>query len=117
MWRPTKGGKLDITDMTDTVVEQEEKRMEVDVSTITSSPDDDDLPMREDTPENAFWYDDNLTQVESKYSKSCNSLESIFDSEDALNGKIQPLFKADKVDIGRQCQEDGKEDHHRPLMK
>ena len=51
-------------DMTDTVVEQEEKRMEVDVSTITSSPDDDDLPMREDTPEDAFQYDDNPTQVE-----------------------------------------------------
>ena len=106
---PTKGGKLDITDVTDTVVEQEEKWMEVDVSTITSSPDDDDLLMREDTKEDAFRYDDNLTQVDPKYLKSHNSLESIFDSEEALDSKIQPLFEADKVGIGRQLQEDGKE--------
>ena len=67
--RPTKGGKLEIVDTIDMGVELEGKRTDMDVSTITSSPEDDDLLMMEDTKKTSFQYDDNPTQVDLMYSK------------------------------------------------
>ena len=88
MSRPTKGGKLDITDMIDKVVESEGKQMDMDVSTITSFPEDDDLLMLEDTKEDSFQYDDNPTQVDTTYSETPHNLENILDSEETPDGKI-----------------------------
>ena len=106
---PTKGCKLNTMAIADTVEEQEEKTMKVDVSTITSSPDEDDL-LTEDILKDAFQYDDNPTQVTTMHSKSHNSLENIIDLEDTLNGKIQPLYEADKVDMVKQHEGDNEEE-------
>ena len=109
MHRPTKGGKLDIADMIDMVVESEGKWMDMDVSTITSSPEDNDLLMIEDTKEDSFQYDDNLTQVDPTYSKTLTNLESIHDSGDNLDGKTLIMLQEDRAVIGEQHQDNGKE--------
>ena len=106
---PTKGGKLNIVDMIDMVVELEGKWMDLDVSTITSLPDDDNLLMIEDTKEASFQYDDNPTQGDLMYSKPHNNLESILDPEDALDGKMATKPQADRVGISEQYQQDSNE--------
>ena len=109
MHRPTKGGKLDIADMIDTVVESEGKQMDMDVSTITSSPEDNDPLMMEDTKEDSFQYDDNPTQVDSTYSRTLNNLESILNSEETLDGRMSTMLQVDWVVIGEQHQNNSKE--------
>ena len=86
MRRPTKGGKLDITDMIDKVVESDGKQMDMDVSTITSLPEDNDLLMLEDVKEDTFQYDDNPIQANMTDSKTPQ--ENMLDPEEFSEGKI-----------------------------
>ena len=88
MCQPTKGGKLDTMDMIDKVVESEGKQMDMDVSTITSSPEDDDLLMLEDAKEDSFQYDDNPTQVNMMHFKTPHNQENIPDAEKLSDGKL-----------------------------
>ena len=109
MRHPTKGGKLDIMDMIDKVVESEGKWMDMDVSTITSFPEDDDLLMLEDTKEDSFQYDDNPTQADSMFSNTLHNLENILNSEKTPDGKMLMMLQVDWAVIGERHQDDGKE--------
>ena len=49
--------------MIDKVVESKRQQMDMDVSTITDFPEDDDLLMLEDAKEDEFQYEDNPVQA------------------------------------------------------
>ena len=88
MSRPTKGGKLEVINVIDNVVEPEPQQMEMDVSTITDFPEDDDLLVLEDAKEDEYQYEDNSGQANMTDSKISHNQESILDSEKPPADKI-----------------------------
>ena len=102
---PTKGSKLDIMDANDNAVVQEEKQMEVDVTTTTFLLDEGDMHMREDTNEDTFRYNKKPPQEDSKHLKSYNNPEGRLDSEEVSDDKLPFPVEADKMGIGRKLQE------------
>ena len=96
--------------MIDKVVESEGKQMDMDVSTITSFPEDNDLLMLEDAKEDTFQYDDNPTQVNMTDSKTPHNQENILNSEKSLDGKISVMLQVDQAVTHEQHQDNGKEE-------
>ena len=88
MRRPTKGGKLEVLNVIDKVVESEIQQMEMDVSTITDFPEDDDLLMLEDAKEDEFQYEDNPGRANMTDFKISHSQENILDPEKPLADKL-----------------------------
>ena len=96
--------------MIDKVVESEEKQMDMDVSTITAFPEDDDLLMLEDAKEDAFQYDDNPTQANMTDFKIPHNQENILDSEKPLDDKISVTLQVDRAVTCEQHKDNCKEE-------
>ena len=88
--------------MIDKVVKSERQQMDMDVSTITDFPEDDDLLMLEDAKEDKFQYEDNPVQANMTDFKISHNQESIPDSEKPLADKISVTLQ---VNWGVTCEQ------------
>ena len=83
--------------MIDKVVESKRQQMDMDVSTITDFPEDNDLLMLEDAKEDEFQYEDNPVQANMTDSKISHNQESILDSEKPFADKISVMLQVDRA--------------------
>ena len=93
MRRPTKGGKLEVLNVIDKVVESEIQQMEMDVSTITDFPEDDDLFGMEEAKEDEFQYEDNPGRANMIESKISHNQENILDPEKSFAENISETLQ------------------------